>query len=162
RTFDGRRAADHDVATALAADRDRRRAGRRTLTTAARSGRQTRRPRERQLFDVRLVDLRQRAVAPPGVVAGVRRPLIAERFQQPRWIESIRGAQRYRGRTNDRDRDTKVSRYNRTSYVARLFRAAIIPAPSAQPPAPSHSHFNVTRYAVTLWMSASVYTRSSS
>ncbi len=40
------------------------------------------RPGQRELLDRRLVDLRQRAVALAGVVAGVRRPAVAERLEE--------------------------------------------------------------------------------
>ncbi len=73
RAFDLRRAADRDAAVALAADARLR---------AAAAGRHLRGKRERQLLHVRLVDLRQRAVAPSRVVAGIRRPRIGEGLEQ--------------------------------------------------------------------------------
>jgi len=93
------RAADRDVARAFAAH-DRFRGG-----TRAGSAGDLRDPRERQIFHVRLIDLRERAVAAAGVVAGVRRPLIGERLEQRRRIETLR--------THDSEREARKERQER-------------------------------------------------
>ena len=54
-------------------------------------------PSEREVLDRVPIDLLERAVSPAGVVAGVRRPGIRQRFQERRGIESafcLRGNQR--------------------------------------------------------------------
>src|SRR5262249_53771910 len=47
-----------------------------------------REPREAEILHGRLVDLRERAVASAGVIARVRRPVVRERLEQRRRIES--------------------------------------------------------------------------
>ena len=76
-----RGAAEHDVA--FAAD-DHRRLARLRRPARAWTGDEPTRPRQRQVLHVPLVDLRQRAVAPARVVAGVGRPRIGERLVQQR------------------------------------------------------------------------------
>src|SRR5690348_4660686 len=72
-------------------------------------------------MDIRRVDLFERAVPPPRVVAVVGRPGVGRLLQQLRRIQLLRGQSGARHENQKR------------------------------------FHFKVTRYAVTLWMSASVY-----
>ena len=104
RALDRHRAADDDVARAFAADRRdraRRPDWRRQSSARAGTGRHLADPRQRQALHVRLVDLRERAVAPAGVVAGVGRPRVGERLEDLRRIEI-----RARGK-DDGGRDTQ-------------------------------------------------------
>src|SRR6516164_3571132 len=104
-----------------------------------RSGSQARRPGQRDPRNVRLVDLRERAVAATSVIARVRSPLVAERSEELRRIQSRRRG----GRQDDH----------------RQGRGGEITAPSGKRSKANGFHFNVTRNAVTSWMSASVYMR---
>ena len=85
RALDLRRAADGDAAIALAAG-----VGLRPVRVGAAAARAAGHPGgegQRQVLHVRLIHLRERAVAPAGVVAGVARPRIGERLEKRRGIE---------------------------------------------------------------------------
>src|SRR6185436_8429424 len=79
----------------------------------------------------------QLAVSAPGVIAGERRPRIRERLEEPRGIEpALLGM-------HGRDGEQAGGRQQQLD-------------------AGHADHLRVTRYAVTLWMSASVYVGSKS
>ena len=91
-------------------------------------------PSDRERIDVRGVDLRQTAIAPPGIIAVIGRPDVGRlREQRERLrIEALAGQpRRQRGKRRDDDDSCQL-------------------------------HFSVTRYAVTLCTSASVYLPSNS
>src|SRR5262249_1489300 len=59
--------------------------------------RELRHPREREVLDVALIDLGQRAVAPARVVTGIREPVVAKRLEDLFRIETalpLRGQSR--------------------------------------------------------------------
>ena len=115
RPLHAQRVGDDDVARALAADRERRRRGAASPcacasaaappAAGARRARQPAHPRERQVLHVRLVDLRQRAVALAGVVAGVRGPVLGERLEELRRVQAVtRGERDTNKRRSDDER----------------------------------------------------------
>src|SRR5205823_11170679 len=169
RSLPAQRVCHDDVARAFAADDRRRRRCRSsaTATSSARAGRarQLADPREREVLHVRLIDLRERAVAAARVVAGVRGPVFGERLQQPRRIEAVaRGGREHRGGGKER------KEHKQWTPVAQPFRPAHgrggspkgLRYRSLATRLKDVSHFSVARYAVTLWMSVSEYVRSRS
>src|SRR5690606_26968527 len=104
-------------------------------TLRARTRREPLHPRQPEVLDGLAVDLRQRAVPPARVVAGVGRPAAAERLVE------LRGRHAHAGLAGQADRQQQ-HRQNQQNLL--------------------HAHLRVARYAVTSCMSFSVRTASSS
>src|SRR5262249_44950632 len=163
RSLDAHLVGDDDVARPFAADH--RLAGGRSepaaaaATAAAGERRRTAQllhPRQRQVPDVRLIDLRQRAVALAGIVAGVRRPLLAERLEQLRRIEAVAGRE---GDSEPEGREGRKEK-ERLYELGQVCGAGVV-CGLRERCGRCISHFSVARYAVTLWMSVSEYVASS-
>ncbi len=95
-----------------AADDDRRATAAEATAAPASTGagRQPGGPGQREALDRGAVHLRQRAVALARVIAGVRRPVLAERFGQARRVDrrrGRRGRRRALARQHDRQREKR-------------------------------------------------------
>ena len=126
--------------------RPRRRSEEPAFATAG-AGRQAPHPGEREVSHVGRVDLAERTVATLGIVARVGRPRVGGGPGRQRGIQSL-ASQRLASQTPGRqEKQCRCSRHRATSKSASTEMQD-----DAGPPA---GHFNVTRYAVRLWISAS-------